>query len=227
MISAVVVAGGKSRRMGMNVNKQYIRLREEEILAITLKVFNRSEMIDEIIIAAGEDEIEYCRENIVNKYCLTKVDKIVAGGDLRQDSVYNGLKSCSAKSEIVLIHDGARPFLTEQMIRESVACAREFGACTVAVPVKDTVKVVDKENYVTSTLNREELYLIQTPQTFKYEMILKAHEICREKGITVTDDTMMIEALGGKVKIVPGNYFNIKLTTPEDLVMGRAIIDHK
>jgi 2-C-methyl-D-erythritol 4-phosphate cytidylyltransferase len=226
MISAVIVAGGKGARMGLNINKQYFKICDKEILAITLETFNKLKLIDEIVLVVREEEINYCKENIVNKYKLDKVKKVIMGGEERQQSAYNGLKSCNVKTEIVLIHDGARPFVTEKIINDSIECARTHGACTVAIKVKDTIKNVNKDKSVVDTLNRSNLVAIQTPQTFKYDLILKAHEEGIKNNLNVTDDTMFVEALKKTVKIVEGSYFNIKLTTPEDLILGKAIYEH-
>ena len=226
MISAVIVAGGKGARMGLNINKQYYRIYDKEILAITLEVFNKLELIDEIILVVSEEEISYCNENIMKKYKLNKIKKIVKGGEERQQSVYNGLKNCNIKTDIVLIHDGARPFVNERIIRDSIKCAKIYGACTAAISVKDTIKVVDKDAVVMDTLNRNNLVVIQTPQTFRFDLILKAHEEGIKNKLCVTDDTMFVEAMEKTVKIVEGSYFNIKLTTPEDLIFGKAIYEY-
>lgn len=227
MVTAIVVAGGKGRRMGMEVNKQYLLLSGKEVVARTLEVFQKSPEVDEIILVSPEGEIEFCRENIVGKYNLNKVVKIVSGGSERQDSVYNGLVSCSSGTEVVLIHDGARPFVTEDMIKRSIEYAGEFGACSVGVPVKDTIKVLNSDNFAVDTPNRSSLYSVQTPQTFKYEIILKAHEKLRTEGRAVTDDTMVVEEEGYRVKFIEGSYTNIKITTPEDLIFAEAILRGK
>lgn len=225
MISAIIVAGGKSLRMGQDINKQFIKLKDKEVIALTIEAFNRATIIDEIIVVIGEDDIEYCITNVIKKYNLIKVKKVVVGGSERQESVYNGLINCNKESDIVLIHDGARPFVTERMIIDSATCASNLGACTVAVPIKDTIKIISKDSTVVSTLKRDELYAIQTPQAFKYNLILAAHEEALKTNLKATDDTMLIEAMGESVKVVKGSYFNIKLTTPEDLIFGRAILD--
>lgn len=227
MISAVIVAGGKGKRMGMDINKPYIKIAENsrEILAMSVETFNSVEQIDEIIIVTGEDEIVFCETNIVEKYGFHKVKKIVAGGKERQDSVFNGLINCNKHTQFVLIHDGARPFVTKEMIEDSVSCVKMCGACTVGVPVKDTIKTINDEMYIENTLKRDGLYAIQTPQSFNYELALKAHRAARVSGLAATDDTMLVEALGERVKIVPGSYFNIKITTSEDLIFGKAILE--
>jgi 2-C-methyl-D-erythritol 4-phosphate cytidylyltransferase len=226
MISVIIVAGGKGKRMGQDVNKQYIKLEDKEVLAITINAFHKVDSVDEIIVVTCEDEIEFCNENIIKRYNFNKVKKLVAGGLERQMSVYNGLLSCNHETEVVLIHDGARPFVTEKMIMDSIEGARNFGACTVAIPVKDTIKIVDEANTIINTLKRNELFSIQTPQAFRFDLILKGHREAIKNKVFVTDDTALIEAMGKEVKIVMGSYFNIKLTTIEDLVFARAILSY-
>ncbi|EYE87584.1 2-C-methyl-D-erythritol 4-phosphate cytidylyltransferase [Fervidicella metallireducens AeB] len=224
MISAVIVAGGKGKRMGNDINKQYIKIGGKEILARTIETFNAIEDIDEIIVVSPEEEIQYCLDNIINCYGFKKVKKVVKGGKERQNSVYNGLKSCSDNTDIVIIHDGARPFVSKEIILRSINEARENGACAVAVPMKDTVKIVDEKQFVIDTPDRSRLYAVQTPQTFKYEIIVSAHNKALNERIEATDDTKLIECIGGKVKIIEGSYLNIKITTPEDLIFAEAII---
>jgi 2-C-methyl-D-erythritol 4-phosphate cytidylyltransferase len=225
MISAIIVAAGKGKRMDQSINKQYIKLKDKEVLAITLEEFSKVEQVEEIIVVVSPDEVEFCKNNIIDKYNFSKVKKIVCGGKERQQSVYNGLLNCGAETDIVLIHDGARPFIDKETICKSIEGAKMNGACTVAVPVKDTIKVADSNKIITKTLKRDELYLIQTPQAFRYELILEAHKKALSENALATDDTMLVEALGCKVKIIDGDYFNIKITTPEDLIFGNAILD--
>lgn len=224
MISAVIVAGGRGKRLGAGISKQYIKLGEREILAWTLDAFEKMDKVDEIILVVPRDEIDYCRENIVAAYGYRKVARIIQGGAERQDSVYNGLLACGLETEIVLIHDGARPFVSSEIINRSIAGAIKDGACAVAVPVKDTLKILDSEGYVESTPDRNKLFAVQTPQAFHYELIMEAHRKALKEKISVTDDTMLVEYLGGKVKLVEGDYLNIKVTTREDLIFGEAIL---
>lgn len=223
MVSAVIVAGGKGKRMGRDINKQYIKIGEREILSITIESFEKCSCIDEIVVVTGEDEIEYCIKNIVSKYGFKKVSNVVKGGRERQESVYNGLLACN-NTDIVLIHDGARPFIEQDIIFKSVKCAGEYGACAAAVPVKDTIKVVSKDMEITGTPDRKTLYAVQTPQTFKYDIILGAHEAAKEKGLLATDDTALVENQGHIVKVITGSYSNIKITTPEDLIFAEEYI---
>lgn len=226
MVSAVIVAGGKGKRIGGDIPKQYIKLKDKEIIAYTLEAFINIEEISEIILVVPENDIEYCHENILKKYGYEKWVKIAAGGQERQDSVYNGLSACK-NNDIVLIHDGARPFVSDKIIRECIACAYKAGACTAAVPVKDTIKTVDSSGVVIDTPDRSRLYAVQTPQAFKYELILNAHKKWRSdiRRKPATDDTQMAEYMGVKVQIVKGSYDNIKITTPEDIILGEILAE--
>ncbi len=224
-VTAIIVAGGSGKRMGMAIKKQYILLNNKEVLAHTLEVFNKSTLIDTIILVVSEEEIEKVRVEIVEKYALHKVKKIVAGGAERQDSVYNGLMATSEDTKYVMIHDGARPFIKEAILKKALEVTLEKEATVVAVPVKDTIKVVDcKESKVIDTPDRSTLWSIQTPQTFTKELLLKAYEYAKREGLVVTDDSMLVEAYGKSVYIVEGDYTNIKITTPEDLIIGEALL---
>lgn len=225
MVSAIVVAGGKGSRMGQDISKQYIKLLGKEIIVRTLEVFNAVEKIDEIILVVPCEDIEFCREYIIEKNHINKVSKIVQGGKERQESVYNGLLNCKSDTEIVIIHDGARPFVTKEIIEKSIECAMEHGACTTAVPVKDTIKTVGEDMFAISTPDRKCLFAVQTPQTFKYNLILRAHKEALLNNIIGTDDTMLVENLELRVRILEGSYKNIKITTPEDLIFAEVIIN--
>lgn len=224
-VTAIVVAGGSGKRMGMNIKKQYIILGEKEILAHTLEAFNEAECIDEIVVVVSEEEREIVQRDIVDKYKINKVSRIAAGGKERQDSVYNGLMATDESTDYVMIHDGARPFISRQLIERALEKTKEVDATVVAVPVKDTIKVVNlTEKAVENTPKRETLWSVQTPQSFKKEVLLKAYEFASKEALQVTDDSMLVEAYGKKVYIVEGEYNNIKVTTPEDLIIGNAIL---
>jgi len=222
--SVVIVAGGKGTRMGSDINKQYLELNGKAILAHTIEQFERCHKIDEIIVVTGEDEVDYCTKQIWRKYGFLKIKSIVPGGRRRQDSVYNGLLGVSPKTQIVLIHDGARPLIKEEQIKASIEGAMEVGACVVGVPVKDTIKICDQNQLIVQTPSRDTLWAIQTPQTFQYEKILKAYKEANKNDLQATDDAMMVEALGYPVKMIHGRYDNIKITTPEDLVVAKGMI---
>ena len=225
----IMLAGGKGKRMGTKVSKQYLLLEGKPVLFYSLKAFEP--YVDEIIVVAAEGEEEYCRENIINKYEIEKVSAVVTGGAERYLSVYEGLKAISNTDEevYVLIHDGARPFVTGEVIKESINKVKETGACIVAVPSKDTVKIGNVSNIVESTPDRRRVWLVQTPQTFEYNSIYGAYKAAIESGREdITDDSMVMESFGDKeIHFVEGNYDNIKLTTPEDLVHGIAILRAK
>jgi len=222
---AIILAAGKGRRMGRSINKQYLNIKEYPILYYTLKAFSQSNCIDEIIVVAAEGEVEYCRQEIIKKYNFSKVKDVVIGGKERQDSVLNGLKAVSG-CEIVLIHDGARPFVDEAIIRSAVSYANLYGATACGVRPKDTIKIRDSLGFSMKTLKREMLFCVQTPQAFKYNLILECHKKINDEGIKVTDDTMVVEQYGNKVYLYEGSYNNIKVTTPEDLEAGRQILQH-
>ena len=224
-VTAIIVAGGSGKRMGMAIKKQYILLNKKEVLTHTLEVFNKSTLIDTIVLVVSEEEIEKVKIDIVEKYALHKVKKIVAGGAERQDSVYNGLMATSEDTKYVMIHDGARPFIKEPVLKKALELTIEKEATIVAVPVKDTIKIVyNKESKVIDTPERSTLWSIQTPQTFTKELLLKAYEYAKRESLIVTDDSMLVEAYGKSVYIVEGDYTNIKITTPEDLIIGEALL---
>ena len=213
MISAIILAGGKGKRMNSSISKQFIEIKGKPIIYYTIKKFNENKKIDNIVIVLSQEEVEYFKDNILNKYDL-RVDKIVIGGAERQDSVYNGLKSLeNTETDIVLIHDGARPFISDRIIDEGIKYAIMYGACAPGVMPKDTIKIKEKNNFSIDTPNRETLVAIQTPQVFKFKEVLKCHERVKMDKVVVTDDTMVVERYGNKVYLYDGEYTNIKVTT--------------
>lgn len=223
-VTAIVLAAGQGRRMNSKIQKQFMLLQNKPVLYYSLQCFQESE-VDQIILVTGETEIEYCQKEIVEKYGFSKVKSIVPGGKERYDSVEQGLNCI--EDGIVLIHDGARPFVTQDMIRQSIVTAREAGACTIGVPVKDTIKVVDENQYGIATPDRKTLWQIQTPQTFQVSLIKKAYHCMRQSEMgNITDDTMLVEEFCGvRTKMIEGSYQNLKITTPEDLVLAEALLD--
>lgn len=226
---AIVLAAGRGKRMQSDVAKQYLLVRNKPVLYYSLKAFQDS-LVDEIILVTAESEITYCKDEIVEKYAFSKVSQIVAGGKERYHSVHNGLKACEG-ADIVLIHDGARPFVDDAIIVRNINMVKEYGACVTGMPVKDTIKIADAEGFVQETPRRDLIWTIQTPQTFRYDLIMNAYdtflnneeENCRL--YNVTDDAMVAEIFGGlKVKLVEGSYNNVKITTPEDMVLADAIL---
>ncbi|WP_294188589.1 2-C-methyl-D-erythritol 4-phosphate cytidylyltransferase [uncultured Clostridium sp.] len=222
MISAIILAGGKGKRMGANISKQYIKLKGKPILYYTIKRFSESKDIDKIILVLPKDEIDYCKEKVLDKYSL-HVDLIVEGGKERQDSVMNALNEL-IDEEIVLIHDGARPFVSQRIIDEGIKYARLYGASAPGVMPKDTIKIKGDNNFALSTPDRNTLVAIQTPQVFKFGIIKECHKKVKEEDIKVTDDTMVVETYGNKVYLYEGDYTNIKVTTPEDLILAEKLI---
>ena len=224
MISAIILAGGKGKRMGAPVSKQFIEIKGKPIIYYTIKKFSENKKIDNIVVVLSKDEVGYFKENILEKYNL-KVDNIVIGGTERQDSVYNGLKSLEdTNTDIVLIHDGARPFISDRIIDDGIKFAQVYGACAPGVMPKDTIKIKNESNFSVSTPERGSLVAIQTPQVCKFNEILECHEKIKINNIVVTDDTMVAEKFGYSVYLYDGEYTNIKVTTPEDLILGEKLI---
>lgn len=221
---AIVLAAGVGKRMKSDKPKQFMLLEGKPLLYYSLKTFQES-FIDEIILVTGSEEIAYCQEEIVNRYGFNKVQAVVAGGKERYHSVYEGLKAVKDCS-YVFIHDGARPFVNDEMLERAYQAVQETGACVVGVKAKDTIKVADDEDFVVETPNRNYLWQVQTPQVFQYEEIKKAHELVMERtDVVITDDAFVYEcAFGKQVKLVEGDYRNIKITTPEDMLVARAFL---
>ena len=226
-ISVIIAAAGMSNRMGSKINKQFIAINNKPILAHTLEKFEKCKYVDEIIVVAKEDEIEYCRKEIVKRYNFNKVSKIVRGGKERQDSVYNGILALNEKTDIVLSHDGARPFVKLENIIEGIKRAIEYGACVVGVPVKDTIKIIGNSQIVDETPKRDMLWAAQTPQCFKKDILMEGYIKAIEDGFVGTDDSSFVERLGIDVKMIMGSYENIKITTPEDLILAESILKDK
>ena len=216
-ITAIVLAAGKGSRMHSDIPKQFMMLDGYPVIYYSLKAFQDSS-VDDIILVAGEDAVEYCSKDIVERYNLTKISKIVTGGAERYDSVRNGLIAANG-ARYVLIHDGARPCITQKIIRDSIDAVNEYPACTVGVPVKDTIKIVDEEQMGVDTPDRSRLWQIQTPQSFDRELLLGCYaKLGEDKNAYITDDTMIVERYSNvKTKVIWGAYENIKITTPEDL----------
>jgi len=218
--SAIVLAAGRGRRLKTRVSKPLIKIKFMPILIYSLKKLSLNRQIREIILVVNKlNQAGVWRA--VKKYRIRKVTHIVLGGLRRQDSVYNGLRKINSQANLVLIHDSARPFIDRKSLSSVIKEAQIQGAAILAIPLKATVKYASRQYFVKDTLNRDNLWEIQTPQVFKKELIQKAYK--RFGNIEVTDDAALVERLGAKVKIVPGPYFNIKITTPEDLIVARAI----
>lgn len=217
-VSALIAAAGNSTRMGGN-NKQFLIFDGKPVLAHTLSVFSAMPEVTELVIVTRKEDIPMV-ENLIKEFSIPKVKAVVSGGDTRQASVFAGLGHITG--DLVLIHDGARPFVQQDEIRQLIDVLDSCPAAALGVPVKDTVKRVAGDGLVTETLPREELWQIQTPQGFRTKEILAAHQMAAEQGVSVTDDCALAEYIKIPVRIVPGSYRNIKITTPEDIPLAEA-----
>jgi len=224
--SAIVVAAGQGSRMGTKISKQFLLLKGKEILAHTIGRLETCEEIQEIILVVPSDMMSDTKA-MGKKYDWGKVRKYIPGGKERQDSVWNGLCQISKETEIVLIHDGVRPFVSGEMIRRSIVMAHKEGACVVGVPVKDTIKIGNDEGFVESTLRRSMLWQIQTPQAFNKDLLMSAYKTGIEAGFSGTDDASFLEYAGKRVKIIMGDYHNMKITTPEDLWFAERLLEEE
>lgn len=224
--TAIVLAAGQGRRMGTTTQKQYLEILEKPVLYYSLETFQNSEIIDDIILVVGKGQEDYCAKEIVEKYQIEKVKKIVCGGAQRYHSVWNGLKELS-EDGYVFIHDGARPFVDNEMIRRAYEAVLQYKACVVGMPVKDTVKIADFAEFAQETPDRNRVWSVQTPQVFETTLIKNAYKkLIEQEDTAVTDDAMVLEKmLGKKVKLVQGSYKNIKITTPEDLDIARVFAE--
>lgn len=224
--AAIVLAAGSGKRMNSKVHKQYLIIQDRPVLYYSLKEFEDS-AVDEIVLVVGKGEEEFCRKEIVDKYGISKVKAIVEGGKERYHSVFEGLKQTS-DADYVLIHDGARPFVDQDIIRRCMQEVQKYQACVVGMPVKDTIKIADEEGYAKQTPDRKNVWMIQTPQTFSYALIYEAYEeMLKTEDTAITDDAMVLERIKGKKsKLIEGSYRNIKITTPEDLLIANVYLQH-
>lgn len=223
--TAIVLAAGSGKRMGTKIQKQYLELEGKPILYYALHPFQVSAVIDEVILVTGEEQTEYCQREIVERYGLDKVTRIVEGGAERYHSVWNGLQACPDEG-YVFIHDGARPFVDEEMILRAYEVVQEDRACVVGMPVKDTIKLADEDGYIAQTPDRDLVWMIQTPQVFEVELVKAAYgKLMEQTDVKVTDDAQVVEAMMYEdVKLVRGSYENIKITTPEDLKIAKVFL---
>ena len=229
-IGAVVLAAGQGKRMHTSVAKQFLELKGRPLITYALSTFQKSP-VHEIVLVTGSEYLDYCQKEIVEAYGFTKVKAVVAGGRERYHSVYEGLKALDRLGGVdsVLIHDGARPLVRETIIRRSIDGVREFKACVAGMPVKDTIKICDADGFGAGTPDRSSLRQIQTPQSFSFPLILDAYRriLSRPEGQEgITDDAMVIESMTDcRVKLIQGDYQNIKVTTPEDILIAEALLD--
>jgi len=228
----IIVAAGKGLRMGANIKKQYLCLQGIPILAHTVMAFDNCEDIDEIIIVLPENNKQYCQKHVINPFKFTKTIHLAQGGKTRQDSVYQGLQLAQTlinpvKENIVIVHDGVRPFVDYNIIKNCINSAVKFGACIPAIKITDTIKQVNSDSFIYKTINRSALYSAQTPQAFKLKFILSAFEYAVRTDFLGTDDASIIENFGHSVYIIQGSKLNIKITTPEDLILGKYLLTLK
>lgn len=232
-ITAIIPASGRGTRMQSSVAKQYMELCEKPLLYHTIKVFEES-AVDDIILVVPEGEEDFVRTTIVEPNGFYKVKKIVVGGEARYNSVFNGLLAAEG-SDYVLIHDGARPLIDVELISRCIEAVQKDKACIAAVPVKDTIKEIDEDGTVEQTIDRSKLYAIQTPQCFEYSLILSAYSRLFRQAATgqmsldgITDDASVVELMTEQpVKLVQGDYRNLKVTTPEDIIVAEAFLKNK
>ncbi len=221
--AAIVLAAGRGKRMNSTVHKQYLLLQGKPVLYYSLKTFEECPFIDEVVLVTGEGEISYCQKEIVEKFGFSKVCAVVPGGKERYHSVYEGLKALK-EPDYVYIHDGARPFVDQEMLIRTRKTVLESQACVVGMPVKDTIKISDGEQNAVETPERSKVWMVQTPQVFSYPLIYRAYKKLIDGNIqNVTDDAMVLELMEQRqVKLVEGSYQNIKITTPEDLLIAEC-----
>ena len=209
--------------MGHPTKKPYLKLLNEPILAHTIRVFDQNAIVDEVMVVVDAADIEICQSTVIAPYRFQKVTNLVPGGKTRQLSVFNGLQVIPTDTDFVIVHDGVRPFVTDETIFRCIEAADTYGAAVAAVPVKDTIKVADETGFIANTPEREKLWAVQTPQVFRKTVLIEAHQTAQKRQISATDDATLVEQLGFKVKLVMGSYANLKITTPEDLVIAEAL----
>jgi len=224
---AIIVAGGKGKRFSEEKDsyKQFLSLKDKPVIVWAISAFENVAQVRDIIVVVPDEKIGYCR-NLMKQYKFRKITGIVSGGRFRQDSVYNGLRKVSRDIDIVLVHDSVRPLITPSLIEGCISEALKYGAAILAVPVKDTIKLA-KKNIVSQTLDRSRLWSVQTPQCFRREIILKAYEKARKDNFLGSDDAALVERLSQEVRIVQGSYENIKITTPEDIILAEEILKRR
>ncbi len=221
---AIILAGGAGKRMGATTNKQFLLINNKPIIVHTLEIFENCRSIDNIFLVVNQKDLPVIQKEILETYRFNKVTKLVIGGRLRQDSVRNGLEAIESPCDIVVIHDGARPFVSPSFIEKGIFLMEMFDAVIPGIPARDTIKAISKEGFVSKTLPRDSLWQVQTPQTFKYELIMKAYREGMAKKLYGFDDATFVEHLGKKVKVIEGSPYNMKITTPEDLIIAQGIL---
>ncbi|MDP8224738.1 MAG: 2-C-methyl-D-erythritol 4-phosphate cytidylyltransferase [Candidatus Lernaella stagnicola] len=224
---AIVVAGGRGRRMRTDQAKQYIELEGKSILQRSLEAVAAADLVDQIILVVPRGDVVFCRDTLVDRGNLDKMVRVAMGGKNRQESVAKGLAAIEKLGllpDVVVVHDGVRPFVDPKLIDKSVRIAANFGGALVAVPVTDTIKVITDDGFIRQTPDRRWLFSAQTPQAFQYHTLVDAHRKAEADGFVGTDDCQLVERVGGQIVIVEGDERNIKITTPHDLLVARALL---
>jgi 2-C-methyl-D-erythritol 4-phosphate cytidylyltransferase len=227
MVSAIIVAAGQGRRMQSGTRKQYLTVAGRPVLGHTLIKFDACDDIDSIYVVVPQEDFDYCREKVISPANLRKPIHLVAGGNQRQKSVFNGLEALTPKRGLVVVHDGVRPLIEPRQISSCIATARQSGACILGIPAFDTIKRVDEADTIAATMNRECLWLAQTPQVFRYKILHRAHQKAITDGFAGTDDALLVERIGYGVKIITGSKTNLKITTAEDLAIAQALLENE
>ena len=223
-VCAIIVAAGKGLRMNAMGKKQYLSIAGLPVIVHTLRVFDSCALIDEMVLVVPEEDLSVCREEIINPAGFVKEIVLVAGGPMRQDSVYNGLQAVDSDDGIIVIHDGVRPLVTPDELKACINGARRYGACILGLPAFDTLKRINTSGTIVETLARDTIWLAQTPQAFRYNLILNAHQHARQHGLSATDDASLLEQIGIDVKIIEGSRRNLKITNPDDLKLARILL---
>ena len=223
-VVAIIPSAGKGKRMAHSVPKYFIRLEDKPVLAYTLEAFEKCPDVNQVLLVVRSGEEKYCLKEVVEKYQFRKVLKVVIGGERRQDSVYNGIKELDQDTDIVVVHDGVRPFVPPALISETIKLAMYVDGVVAALPVKDTIKEVTRDGLIKGTPNRDSLWFAQTPQTFKKRVLEEAFMRAFTDKFHGTDEASLVERMGGKVKIIEGSHENIKITTKEDLFYAELIL---
>ena len=226
-VCTLIPAAGKGHRMMHAVKKPYIKLAEKPILTHTIQRFEQNSAVDAIFVIVDAADVAACHATVLEPYAFTKVQSLVAGGATRQESVQKGIHALPADVDFVIVHDGVRPFVTDETIFACLAAADEYGAAVAAVPVKDTIKVANQDGFVLETPMRERLWTVQTPQVFRKTLLIEAHQIAQQRQLTATDDAALVEQLGFPVKLVHGNYENLKITTQVDLQIAALLLENQ
>lgn len=229
-VAAIIAAAGLGRRMQQDIPKTYLPLAGKPILIHTLEVFEKVPEVHEVLVVVHPEDLEFCQEEILTPHPLKKVLRLVPGGKERQDSVYNALKILKKEAEdleVILVHDGVRPLVSPALVGQVVAAARRYGAAILAVPCQDTLKRVNSRREVVDTVDRHELWQVQTPQAFRADILWRAYQEAMSQGFYATDEAALVEALGKPVVVVPSSPLNLKITTQDDLKMAEAFLTPK